>query len=161
MEAEDTGSSGLKSSPKEESIQASGASVNIKEEPLDSMPPLASPATVVNVVSATTTPNGADKQRELEPSPPTTVISLAPAQPYPAATTQLTFAAPGYDITETSGPYTVQVTKAFTCFHYSNTLLVLLSMSKKVNIHTHTHTLASYTKYSLFLFNISLLFIPW
>lgn len=109
MEAEDTGSSGLKSSPKEESIQANntGTTVNIKEEPLDSMPPLASPATVVNVVSTNATANGADKQRDLEPSPPATVISLAPAQPYPTGT-QLTFAAPAYDI-EATGPYTVQV----------------------------------------------------
>ncbi|XP_015787180.1 protein grainyhead isoform X1 [Tetranychus urticae] len=79
--------------------------VNIKEEPLDSsMPPLASPATVVNV--ATCNNNSASKTRELEPSPPATVISLAPAQPYPG--TQLTFAAPAYDI-EPNGAYTVQV----------------------------------------------------
>lgn len=80
--------------------------VHIKEEPLDAMPPLASPATVINVVTANSAT--AEKNRELEPSPPATVISLAPAQPYPAGTAQLTFAAPAYDI-EGTGQYTVQV----------------------------------------------------
>jgi len=119
METDDTtDSSGLKSSSKEEtSIQSQAvqqqqanavSSISVKEEPIDSMPPLASPATVVNVVSSANC-KGDDKQqqRDLEPSPPATVISLAPAQPYPTDT-QLTFAAPPYDI-EASGPYTVQV----------------------------------------------------
>lgn len=77
--------------------------VHIKTEPLDPMPPLASPATMVDVVAS-----GVDRNRDLEPSPPATVISLAPAQPYPPGTTQLTFAAPTYDIAGT-GQYTVQV----------------------------------------------------
>lgn len=77
--------------------------VHIKAEPLDPMPPLASPAQMVDVGA-----DGVDRNRDLEPSPPTTVISLTPAQPYPPGTTQLTFAAPAYDIGG-SGQYTVQV----------------------------------------------------
>jgi hypothetical protein len=71
--------------------------VHIKSEPLDPLPPLASPA-MVEVISG-----GVDRNRDLEPSPPATVISLTPAQPYP-----LTFSAPIYDIGGT-GQYTVQV----------------------------------------------------
>ncbi|XP_074604968.1 grainy head isoform X2 [Brevipalpus obovatus] len=133
---ESTDHSGLKnSSPKEDTLSVSQtvvqqqqqqstnvvvnvssgcSSISVKEEPIDSMPPLASPATVVNVVSSGNTKggngNGVDdkqQQRDLEPSPPATVISLAPAQPYPSDT-QLTFAAPPYDL-DSSGPYTVQV----------------------------------------------------
>jgi hypothetical protein len=78
--------------------------IHIKQEPLDnSLPPLASPATIVDVVAG-----GVDRNRELEPSPPTTVISLAPAQPYSPGTPQLTFATPTYDIA-TTGQYAVQV----------------------------------------------------
>ncbi|CAG2173733.1 unnamed protein product, partial [Oppiella nova] len=77
--------------------------VHIKSEPLDPLPPVASPVQMVDVIA-----NGVDRSRDLEPSPPATVISLAPAQPYQSAATQLTFAAPTYDIAET-GPYTVQV----------------------------------------------------
>lgn len=74
----------------------------MKSEPMDPMPPLASPATVVvdqnsGAVNGVVTSNS-DKNCELEPSPPATVISLAPAQPYPPGTTQLTFATPAYDI---------------------------------------------------------------
>lgn len=84
--------------------------IYIKAEPLDPMPPLASPANAMDVVtSGVTTVSSAEKMRELEQgSPPATVISLAPAQPYPRATAQLTFATPAYDITG-SGQYTVQV----------------------------------------------------
>jgi hypothetical protein len=84
--------------------------IYIKAEPLDPMPPLASPATAMDVVtSGVTTVSSAEKMRELDQgSPPATVISLAPAQPYPRTTTQLTFAAPAYDITG-SQQYTVQV----------------------------------------------------
>ncbi|XP_054152988.1 protein grainyhead-like [Oppia nitens] len=78
--------------------------VNIKSEPLDPLPPVASPVQMVDVIAT----GGVDRNRELEPSPPATVISLAPAQPYQPGTTQLTFAAPAYDITGT-GQYTVQV----------------------------------------------------
>ncbi|KAJ6218222.1 hypothetical protein RDWZM_009379 [Blomia tropicalis] len=78
--------------------------VHIKSEPIDPLPPLASPAQMVDVH-----PAGVDRSRELEPSPPTTVISLAPAQPYPPnAATQLTFAAPTYDLSG-AGQYAVQV----------------------------------------------------
>lgn len=78
--------------------------VHIKTEPIDSLPPLASPAQMVDVISA-----NVDHSRELEPSPPATVISLAPAQPYPPnGPTQLTFATPTYDITG-NGQYAVQV----------------------------------------------------
>lgn len=83
--------------------------IYIKAEPLDPMPPLASPANAMDVVtSGVTTVSSAEKMRELEGSPPATVISLAPAQPYPRATAQLTFATPAYDIAG-SGQYTVQV----------------------------------------------------
>lgn len=83
--------------------------IYIKAEPLDPMPPLASPANAMDVAtSGVTTVSTADKMRELEGSPPATVISLAPAQPYPRATAQLTFATPAYDISG-SGQYTVQV----------------------------------------------------
>lgn len=78
--------------------------VHIKTEPIDSLPPLASPAQMVDVI-----PANVDHSRELEPSPPATVISLAPAQPYPSnAQTQLTFATPTYDLTA-NGQYAVQV----------------------------------------------------
>jgi hypothetical protein len=77
--------------------------VHIKSEPLDPLPPAASPVTMVDVIQT-----GVDRSRDLEPSPPATVISLAPAQPYQPGTTQLTFAAPAYDIGGT-GQYTVQV----------------------------------------------------
>lgn len=77
--------------------------VHIKSEPLDPLPPVASPVTMVDVIAT-----GVDRSRDLEPSPPATVISLAPAQPYQPGTTQLTFAAPAYDIGGT-GQYTVQV----------------------------------------------------
>jgi len=103
----------------------------IKAEPLDPMPPLASPATVMEHASSVVDGNGtstttavggvtggtvvtvssAEKMRDMEASPPATVISLTPAQPYHPARvpTQLTFATtPAYDIS-TSGPYTVQV----------------------------------------------------
>ena len=88
---------------KSESIQQATVlhpnEVHIKSEPLDPLPPLASPAQMIDV----------DRTRELEPSPPATVISLAPAQPYPPnATTQLTFATPTYDLSGT-GQYAVQV----------------------------------------------------
>lgn len=90
--------------------------IYIKAEPLDPMPPLASPATgVMDSVSVNTSTGvssvsiSGDKIRDMDASPPATVISLAPAQPYPRATTQLTFAtAPAYDLTA-SGQYTVQV----------------------------------------------------
>ena len=82
--------------------------IYIKAEPLDPMPPLASPATAMDVVtSGVTSVSSAEKMRELEGSPPATVISLAPAQPYPRA--QLTFATPAYDISGSGGQYTVQV----------------------------------------------------
>ncbi|CAG2110231.1 unnamed protein product [Medioppia subpectinata] len=77
--------------------------VHIKSEPLDPLPPVASPVQMVDVIAS-----GVDRNRDLEPSPPATVISLAPAQPYQPGTTQLTFAAPTYDIA-TTGQYTVQV----------------------------------------------------
>ena len=77
--------------------------VHIKSEPLDPLPPAASPVTMVDVIAT-----GIDRSRDLEPSPPATVISLAPAQPYQPGTTQLTFAAPAYDLAGT-GQYTVQV----------------------------------------------------
>lgn len=77
--------------------------VHIKSEPLDPLPPAASPVTMVDVIAT-----GIDRSRDLEPSPPATVISLAPAQPYQPGTAQLTFAAPAYDISGT-GQYTVQV----------------------------------------------------
>ena len=77
--------------------------VHLKAEQIDSLPPLASPAQMVDVI-----PAGVDRSRELEPSPPATVISLAPAQPYTPNGTQLTFATPGYDLSGT-GQYSVQV----------------------------------------------------
>lgn len=77
--------------------------VHIKSEPLDPLPPAASPVTMVDVIAT-----GVDRSRDLEPSPPATVISLAPAQPYQPGTTQLTFAPAAYDIGGT-GQYTVQV----------------------------------------------------
>lgn len=106
----------------------------IKAEPLDPMPPLASPATVMEHASSVIDANGtstttavggisggtvvttvssAEKMRDMEASPPATVISLTPAQPYHpgrGVPTQLTFATTpaAYDIA-TSGPYTVQV----------------------------------------------------
>ena len=85
--------------------------IYIKAEPLDPMPPLASPANAMDVItSGVTTVSSAEKMRELEQgSPPATVISLAPAQPYPR--TQLTFATPAYDIAG-SGQYTVQVSSS-------------------------------------------------
>lgn len=83
--------------------------IYIKAEPLDPMPPLASPATGLDTVSTSTASvSSGDKMRDMDASPPATVISLAPAQPYPRATTQLTFAAPAYDLSGT-GQYTVQV----------------------------------------------------
>lgn len=86
--------------------------IYIKAEPMDPMPPLASPANAMDVVTSVgvTTVSSAEKMRELEGSPPATVISLAPAQPYPRA--QLTFATPAYDISG-SGQYTVQVCVIF------------------------------------------------
>ena len=83
--------------------------IYIKTEPLDPMPPLASPATVIDVVNANNVVSLADKIREHDSSPPATVISLAPAQPYSAGATQLTFATPAYDISH-NGQYAVQVT---------------------------------------------------
>lgn len=83
--------------------------IYIKAEPLDPMPPLASPATGLDTVSTSAASvSSGDKMRDMDSSPPATVISLAPAQPYPRATTQLTFAAPAYDLSGT-GQYTVQV----------------------------------------------------
>lgn len=80
--------------------------IYIKTEPLDPMPPLASPATGVEVVAAGAVPVSTnDKCRDMEGSPPATVISLAPAQPYPRGA-QLTFATPAYDISS-NGQYTV------------------------------------------------------
>lgn len=77
--------------------------VHIKSEPLDPLPPLASPAQMIDVLPA----GVVDRSRELEQSPPATVISLAPAQPYPPnSATQLTFA-PTYDLS--GGQYSVQV----------------------------------------------------
>ncbi|XP_075586404.1 grainy head isoform X7 [Dermatophagoides farinae] len=88
--------------------------VHIKNEPLDTLPPLSSPGQMVDVISA----NNVDHSRELEPSPPATVISLAPAQPYPpnnnnnnnnnATPTQLTFATSAYDLSG-NGQYALQV----------------------------------------------------
>lgn len=83
--------------------------IYIKAEPLDPMPPLASPATGLETVSTSTASvSSGDKMRDMGASPPATVISLAPAQPYPRAATQLTFAAPAYDLSG-GGQYTVQV----------------------------------------------------
>lgn len=102
---------------------------DIKNEPLDPMPPLASPVTVVDGIAAV---NGvsvvslADKIREQDSSPPTTVISLAPAQPYSTAATQLTpaqltFATPAYDIAAHNGQYTVQVSLHARCSTFAGT----------------------------------------
>lgn len=77
--------------------------VHLKSEQIDTLPPLASPAQMVDVI-----PTGVDRSRELEPSPPATVISLAPAQPYTPNGTQLTFATQGYDLSG-AGQYAVQV----------------------------------------------------
>lgn len=89
--------------------------IYIKAEPeLDPMPPIAAPANVMDTTGASsgvtslTTVTSAEKIRDLEGSPPATVISLAPAQPYPRGATQLTFATPTYDISG-NGQYTVQV----------------------------------------------------
>ena len=92
--------------------------IYIKAEPLDPMPPLASPANAMDVVqtAGVTAVSSAEKMRELEASPPATVISLVPAQPYPRA--QLTFATPAYDIAS-SGQYTVQVSLILTLFFLS------------------------------------------
>ena len=81
--------------------------VHIKSEPLDPLPPLASPAQMIDGI-----PAGVDRSRELEPSPPATVISLAPAQPYPPNAAQLTFATPTYDLSG-AGQYAVQVCAPF------------------------------------------------
>lgn len=81
--------------------------IYIKTEPLDPMPPLASPATVMDAVSTAAVSSSDKNMRDMEASPPATVISLAPAQPYPRGA-QLTFATPAYDLTST-GQYTVQV----------------------------------------------------
>ncbi|XP_017488916.1 PREDICTED: protein grainyhead-like, partial [Rhagoletis zephyria] len=81
--------------------------VHIKSEPLDPLPPLASPAQMVDVLPA----GVVDRSRELQQSPPATVISLAPAQPYPPnSATQLTFAPTTYDLS--GGQYSVQVNAA-------------------------------------------------
>lgn len=105
----------IKSEPLTQATVLHPSEVHIKSEPLDPLPPLASPAQMVDVLSA-----GVDRTRELEPSPPATVISLAPAQPYPPSATQLTFA-PTYDLSGT-GQYAVQVScsgrpGAFAFFH--------------------------------------------
>lgn len=94
----------IKTEPMSTTVLQHSNEVHIKTEPIDSLPPLASPAQMVDVISA-----NVDHSRELEPSPPATVISLAPAQPYPPnGPTQLTFATPTYDITG-NGQYAVQV----------------------------------------------------
>ncbi|KAI1287614.1 Protein grainyhead [Halotydeus destructor] len=86
--------------------------IYIKTEPLDPMPPLASPANVVDVVDANNCVSLADKCRnDQDGSPPATVISLAPAEPYLRGATQLTFATPAYDLAS-NGQYTVQVNAA-------------------------------------------------
>lgn len=107
-----------------------------KQSPLDPMPPL---ATVVDVVNSNGTVVTADKVRaDEDSSPPATVISLAPAQPYSAAgTTQLTFAAPAYDLATHNGQqYTVQVSSCPVC----NQLLAQPAVSC-LNVSRHYHFL--------------------
>lgn len=92
----------IKSEPQATVLHAN--EVHIKSEPLDPLPPLASPAQMIDVLPA----GVVDRSRELEQSPPATVISLAPAQPYPPnSASQLTFAPTTYDLS--GGQYSVQV----------------------------------------------------
>lgn len=122
-----------------------GNAMRVKSEPIDPLPPLASPAGQM-VMSAAATGNA-----DADQSPPqSTVISLAPAQPYPSngtGSTQLAFASPSYDLSG-AGQYAVQV-----CLQRvaSENLLNIFSSCLGKRFHgfsaiRHCHA-DSYTKY--------------